>query len=55
MAHILFQRIAEDSAALRLRINLTVARIGIAIVATANCLGAMLTYKYSCMLQQSVP
>ena len=47
MAHIIFQLFADDSAAQRLRINLTVARIGIVIVAAANCLGATLSNKYS--------
>ena len=45
MAHIIFQFFAGNSAAHRLRINLAVARIGIVIVAVANCLGA--TQKYS--------
>jgi Flp pilus assembly pilin Flp len=47
VAHTIFQLFADDSAAQRLRINLTVARIGIVIVAAASCLGAMLSNKYS--------
>ena len=47
MAHTIFQLFADDFAAQRLRINLTVARIGIVIVAAAICLGAMLSNKYT--------